>query len=84
MEKTYRQITRKLRLHNGESERPSQTVKGVRVYTDEETLVTFDEQDAVHIPFLLSIGAIVEHKTKIEITAEEPEEEPVKAKKGIG
>jgi len=75
MDKTYRQITRKLRLRNGVSERPSQTVKGIRVYTDDEnpTLVTFDEQDAVNIPFLLSIGAIAEYKPpKVEIECDPP------------
>jgi len=71
MEKTYRQITYKLRVHRGpgkpalESARPFRNVKGSRVYTDSDeapTLVTFDEYCQVNIPDLLNMGAIAEYK----------------------
>lgn len=76
MSQTYRQITRKLRLTGGVSERPSKMVKGYRVYADEgePTLVTFDAKEAVNIPFLLSMGAIVEYKPP---TKKEEKEVPI-------
>jgi len=66
MAQVYRQLTHRIRIQRGPgrpdkvSERPRDDVTGRFLDSDEEpTLITFEEDDDVDIPWLLKIGAIV-------------------------